>query len=107
MYKIFLLEIAQEVFWLGAGVCASLRSFTRLKLNWKKAADKGALCGTRAGLIHAEELVSQVGALSRGKKPPKILSNFPDCLQHFCCMLCWWELVSPPGVKRGEAGQAA
>lgn len=87
MYKIFLLEIAQEVFWLGAGVCASLRSLTRLKLNWKKAADKGALCGTRARLIHAEELVSQVGALSRGKKPPKILSNFPDCLQHFvaCC----------------------
>lgn len=50
-----------------------LFALTQLKLNWYKAADKGAMCRTRVKLIHAEELVSQVGALSRGKKPPKTL----------------------------------
>lgn len=83
----------------------SLRSFTRLKLNWKKAVDKGALCGTRAELIHAEELVSQVGALSRGKEPPKILSGFPDSPQHFIACCACGSLSAPQeqsGVKQGR-----
>lgn len=59
-------ELCKRYFSGGQG-SVFLRSFTWLKLNWKTAADKGALCGTRAVLIHAEELVSQVGALSAGR----------------------------------------
>lgn len=83
----------------------SLPSSTQLKLNWKKAAGEGAMCGTGAELIHAEELVSQVGALSRGKKPPKILSNFPDSLQHFVARCASGSLSAPrerSGAKQGR-----
>lgn len=75
----------------------SLCFFTQLRLNWKKAADKGALCGTRAELIHAEGLLSQVGALSRGKKSPKIPSDFPDSLQHFAALCAGGSLSAAPG----------
>ena len=80
----------------------SLHFYTWLKLNWKKAADKGALCGTRVELIHAEELVWQVEALSRGKKPPKILSNFLHSLQH-CVACCAGGSLSAPGNKAGRS----
>lgn len=62
----------QEAFQLGAGVGVSAL-FPQLKLNWYKAADKGALCRAGVKLIHAEQLVSQVGALSRGKEAPQTL----------------------------------
>lgn len=68
--------------------------FTQLKLNWYKAADKGALCRARVKLIHAEEL-------SRGKKSPKAvqLPRFPTALGS-------GGSLSAPGMKH-EAGQAA
>lgn len=85
----------------GRGLCVC--SFTQLKLNWYKAADKGALCRTRGKLTHAEVLVSQVGVLSRGKKSPQSVSlcRFPAALG--CRQQQWWEPVSP----WNEAGQAA
>lgn len=83
----------------------SLRSFTQLKLDWKKAADKGALCGTSAGLIHAEELVSQTGVLRTGKKPPKILSNFADSLWHFVACCAGGSLSAPGGRSGAKQGR--
>lgn len=84
---------------VGAGVCVC--SSARPGLNWKKAVDKGALCGTGAALIHAEGLVSRVGALRRGRNllesPPA-----PSVPQHLvaCC-------AAGARGPRGAAGRAA